>query len=67
MFVCLIDDCQDADVPLVELGFSGVNFNLRLDPSIEGKATFQIAADYYNRALSGWETLIEQWRYGITT
>jgi len=26
--VCLIDDCQDADVPLVELTFNGEEFHL---------------------------------------
>ncbi|KAL4233287.1 Vacuolar protein sorting-associated protein 13D [Mactra antiquata] len=58
--LCLIDDCQDADIPLVELNFYGMN--LKYEPGKEGKAGFQITGDYYNRTLAGWEPLIEQWR-----
>ncbi|XP_053397933.1 intermembrane lipid transfer protein VPS13D-like isoform X2 [Mercenaria mercenaria] len=58
--LCLIDDCQDADVPLIQLNFFGID--LKYEPGREGKAGFKIAGDYYNRTLSGWEPLIEQWR-----
>ncbi|KAL5009744.1 hypothetical protein ScPMuIL_012049 [Solemya velum] len=60
--LCLIDDCRDADVPLAELSFNGVSFHQKLEPHIEGRATFQLLGDYYNRSLSGWEPFLEPWR-----
>ena len=36
--------------------------DLKYEPGKEGKAGFKIAGDYYNRTLSGWEPLIEQWK-----
>lgn len=83
--ICVIDDCKDADVPLLEVSFSqlearqelgtnndyqpmtfnGINAQT-LSTTANGfkagyvKGTF--ASDYYNRALSGWEPIIEPWK-----
>ncbi|XP_026669305.1 vacuolar protein sorting-associated protein 13D isoform X1 [Ceratina calcarata] len=57
--ICIIDDCRDADVPLLELSFLDLDLRQEwLRPGIVS-ATFSI--DYYNRVLSGWEPFIEPW------
>lgn len=35
---------------------------LKEPSAIEGNSKLQIGIDYYNRTLSGWEPLLEQWR-----
>jgi len=59
--VCLIDDCQDADVPLAELVFADIYIFHRFYPHSQGCSFFRLIGDYYNRALSGWEPAIEKW------
>ncbi|XP_053954772.1 intermembrane lipid transfer protein Vps13D [Anastrepha ludens] len=72
--ICVIDDCMDADVPLLEVALSQLTLAQRLgnttSPVDEGRSTplYQegrletiFASDYYNRRLSGWEPMIEQW------
>ena len=61
MSVCLIDDCQDADVPLAELVFADVYVLHKFHPQSQGRACFRLIGDCYNRALSGWEPAIEKW------
>ena len=58
--VCVIDDCRDSDVPLLELSLS----QLALEQEVDGGGTARciLASDYYNRVLSGWEPVIEPWR-----
>ncbi|XP_075234181.1 vacuolar protein sorting 13D [Lycorma delicatula] len=59
--VCIIDDCKDADVPLLEL--SMINLTYKHDMiKCAGSANCQLASDYYNRILSGWEPFLEPWR-----
>ena len=69
--ICVIDDCKDADVPLLELALThlelsqDVNFKERspLSGNIrEGHLRAVFASDYYNRALSGWEPIVEPWK-----
>ncbi|XP_065089816.1 intermembrane lipid transfer protein Vps13D isoform X2 [Ochlerotatus camptorhynchus] len=85
--ICVIDDCRDADVPLVELSLSKLDLRQELGQctvAVDGtdkdcgttveafSTTFAgfkagrmvgvFASDYYNRALSGWEPLIEPWK-----
>lgn len=58
--VCVIDDCRDADVPLIELTMA----NLTLKQNIvegSGTAKCHLSSDYYNRLLSGWEPFLEPW------
>ncbi|XP_051961416.1 intermembrane lipid transfer protein VPS13D-like [Xyrauchen texanus] len=59
--ICFIDDCLDCDVPLAELTFSRLYILQRIGSMREGKASFSLSADYYNRELSGWEPFIEPW------
>lgn len=58
--LCLIDDCQDADVPLAEIVFSDIYTLHRFLPHSQGKAKFTLIGDYYNRSLSGWEPFLEK-------
>lgn len=37
--------------------------DLKYEPGRKGKTVFKVTGDYYNRTLSGWEPLIEEWRY----
>ena len=60
MKICIIDDCRDADVPLLELTL--VDLTLRQEYSGPGDASAALSIDYYNRVLSGWEPFVEQWR-----
>ncbi|XP_035236927.1 vacuolar protein sorting-associated protein 13D isoform X1 [Anguilla anguilla] len=59
--ICFIDDCLDCDVPLAELTFSRLCVLQRIGSTQEGKASFTLSGDYYNRELSGWEPFIEPW------
>lgn len=58
---CLIDDCKDTDVPLFEIRFKDIDLWQRFAPRIAGAAKFEIAADHYNRSLSGWQPVLERW------
>ncbi|KAG8229492.1 hypothetical protein J437_LFUL010067 [Ladona fulva] len=75
--ICIIDDCRDADVPLLELSLAQLELHQRLTPPTPqesssenlavreawgGVASFIFSSDYYNRLLSGWEPFIEPWR-----
>lgn len=62
LFLCIIDDCRDADVPVIELNFSEIMFIHKLLVCPEGSGNFIFSADYYNRALSGWEPVMEPWK-----
>ncbi|XP_067382192.1 intermembrane lipid transfer protein VPS13D isoform X3 [Channa argus] len=59
--ICFIDDCLDCDIPLAELTFSRLYVLQRIGSTQEGKASFTLSGDYYNRELSGWEPFIEPW------
>ncbi|RVE44645.1 hypothetical protein evm_010731 [Chilo suppressalis] len=101
--LCVIDDCLDSDVPLLEVSFGElrVEQDLRKEeegledpllvctpagpaPSViggaeagagavaaagataaagSGRLSAILSADYYNRTLSGWEPVIEPWRF----
>lgn len=73
--ICVIDDCKDADVPLLEMSLS--KLELRQEMGSMGAAALSsttsngfkaghltgvFSSDYYNRGLSGWEPLIEPWK-----
>nr|XP_043893555.1 vacuolar protein sorting-associated protein 13D isoform X3 [Solea senegalensis] len=59
--ICFIDDCLDCDIPLAEFTFSRLYVLQRIGSTQEGKASFILSGDYYNRELSGWEPFIEPW------
>lgn len=61
--VCIIDDCRDADVPLLELMLIDLSLGQALDGPGSLRGTFGV--DYYNRVLSGWEPFIEPWNASI--
>uniref|UniRef100_T1J4D0 UBA domain-containing protein n=1 Tax=Strigamia maritima TaxID=126957 RepID=T1J4D0_STRMM len=63
--LCLIDDCKDADVPLIELTLSGLYIQQNLNLSYDALSSFVLSSDYYNRNLSGWEPFLEPWRCQI--
>lgn len=61
--ICIIDDCRDADVPLLEITL--MDFSLRQVRQRPGTLSAIFGVDYYNRMLSGWEPFIEPWRATI--
>lgn len=69
--LCIIDDCGDADVPLLEISMSEVHLRQKLNVLSEdvdedhperGSLECILASDYYNRLLSGWEPILEPWK-----
>ncbi len=61
--ICIIDDCKDADVPLLEVTLS--HLHLKHGYCGEGEASSLLSGSYYNRALSSWEPFMEPWRCGF--
>ncbi|GFR72193.1 vacuolar protein sorting-associated protein 13D [Elysia marginata] len=62
IMLCLIDDCGDADIPLAEIACNALSIKQEIEPCVEGKASFTLMAEYYNRKLSGWEPFLEPWK-----
>ncbi|GFN93642.1 vacuolar protein sorting-associated protein 13d, partial [Plakobranchus ocellatus] len=62
IMMCLIDDCGDADIPLAEIACNALSIKQEIEPCLEGKASFTLMAEYYNRKLSGWEPFLEPWK-----
>lgn len=67
--LCIIDDCGDADVPLLEISLSVVHLKQKLTDIVtddshpeRGSLECVLASDYYNRVLSGWEPILEPWK-----
>ncbi|XP_059608662.1 intermembrane lipid transfer protein Vps13D [Phlebotomus argentipes] len=70
--ICVIDDCKDADVPLLEFSLSHLDLRQELGANFAAPSEhtgFRVghlkgvfASDYYNRRLSGWEPIIEPWK-----
>ncbi|XP_077532737.1 vacuolar protein sorting 13D isoform X2 [Haemaphysalis longicornis] len=60
--LCIIDDCMDADVPLLEIDLRETYISQELSKTFSGESKFFFSTGYYNRALSGWEPIIEPWR-----
>ncbi|XP_016844832.1 vacuolar protein sorting-associated protein 13D isoform X2 [Nasonia vitripennis] len=58
--ICIIDDCRDADVPLLEMTL--FDLSLKQEYCGPGDVSGTFGVDYYNRVLSGWEPFVEQWR-----
>ena len=59
--VCVIDDCHFQNVPLARMTAKKLQLEqyLRVDP--EGAAVAVLAAEYFNRTISQWEPLLEEW------
>lgn len=72
--LCVIDDCGDADLPILEVALSNFklkqfikpfeNGNDRISPN-RGTLKCTLASDYYNRILSGWEPIVEPWKWVV--
>lgn len=63
--LCVIDDCRDADLPLVEFTASQLLLRQTMDANQmngDGSINCQFAVDYYNRVLSGWEPFVEPFK-----
>ena len=60
--ICLIDDCKDSDVPLIEVMLQNLHVFQKMLPNRQGTASGTLLGDYYNRSLSGWEPFIEPWK-----
>jgi len=63
--LCIIDDCRDADVPLLEVATSQLILRQTIDAlqaNGEGSINCQFSVDYYNRILSGWEPFVEPFK-----
>ncbi|CAG0914450.1 unnamed protein product [Notodromas monacha] len=59
--VCVIDDCKDSDVPLVDFTFDHLAFTQDLRKK-EGSLNCTVSGDFYNRDLSAWEPVLEPWK-----
>ena len=60
--VCLIDDCINRDVPLLDFSLSNFLAEHMLREEKRGRAKGNFAGDYYNRNISAWEPIIEPWK-----
>ncbi|KAL3268817.1 hypothetical protein HHI36_007913 [Cryptolaemus montrouzieri] len=70
--ICIIDDCGDSDVPLLEVSLTDLCLQQNLVEKEMGDNLYRkgfiyciLASDYYNRVLSGWEPIIEPWNCSI--
>jgi vacuolar protein sorting-associated protein 13D len=60
--LCLIDDCLNANIPLLNLNLASIQFNItEYETHRLQQADVQVNIDYYNRLLSGYEPFIESW------
>ncbi|XP_030375190.1 vacuolar protein sorting-associated protein 13D [Scaptodrosophila lebanonensis] len=71
--ICVIDDCMDADVPLLEISLSKMLLKYKFKTKkiekdnsnttylTEGDIETEMSINYYNRRLSGWEPVAELW------
>ena len=62
--LCVIDDCRDVDVPLLEATTSHLFLRHSIDPS-SGACVCQLSIEYYNRVLSGWEPFLEPFKCSL--
>ncbi|KAK9889536.1 hypothetical protein WA026_006891 [Henosepilachna vigintioctopunctata] len=70
--ICIIDDCGDSDVPLLEISLNDLCLQQNLSEKEtsdtlyrQGSLCCVLAGDYYNRVLSGWEPVVEPWNCNI--
>ncbi|RNA32522.1 vacuolar sorting-associated 13D isoform X1, partial [Brachionus plicatilis] len=59
--VCIIDDCNDIDIPLGDIQFKKLKLNQIVSSPSHGSVEFALNIDYFNRLLSDWEPLVEPW------
>jgi len=59
----VIDDCKDADCPLLELSLASLQLRQKYDRC--GSLSSTISSSYYNRTLSAWEPCMEPWQCSV--
>ena len=59
--ICLIDDCVDHDVPLLDFSLADIRAEHNFSVVKKGRAKAMFAGDYYNRHISAWEPVLEPW------
>ena len=59
--ICLIDDCVDRDVPLLDFSLADIQAEHGFGRVRKGLARALFAGDYYNRHISAWEPVLEPW------
>lgn len=59
--VCVIDDSLNRDVPLFDFSLVDIQAEHHLQSTNQGVARGVFAGDYYNRGISSWEPVIENW------
>ena len=65
--LCLIDDCLNANIPLLNLNLKLIKLLVtEYEGSRSQQADFQLSIDYYNRLLSGYEPFLESWGLQLT-
>ena len=65
--LCLIDDCLNANIPLLNLNLKLIKLILTEYETYRfHHADLQLNIDYYNRLLSGYEPFIELWPFQLT-
>lgn len=62
--LCVIDDCKDSDVPVLEISVQQLELFQNCVDSLT-IADCVLSGDYYNRTLSGWEPFLEPWKCNI--
>jgi hypothetical protein len=62
--LCVIDDCKDSDVPVVEISVQQLELYQNCIENLTS-ADCVLTGDYYNRILSGWEPFLEPWKCNI--
>ena len=70
--LCVIDDCQGRDLPLLEASITDTRVTHKVNGSgpldLQGRTavSLRVSVESYNTALSGWEPLLEPWRVDAT-
>ena len=59
--LCLIDDCFNRDVPLLDFTLSDAHIRHHIQGSFNGQLHARLIGEYYNRNISAWEPVIEPW------
>ena len=59
----IIDDCKDADCPLLELSLASLHLRQKFNGC--GSLNATLSSSYYNRILSAWEPFIESWQCSV--
>ncbi len=67
--LCIIDDCEGRDLPLVDISVQGLEVRTKraAEPTaaLTSLGTGTFAGSYYNTVVSAWEPFLEPWRAQI--